>query len=409
MKTKLLISYLLISLTAISQNTPKNILFIGNSITYFNDMPIIFRDMANNKGKNVSTDMYAPGGTGFVNHVVDNAVYDKFRSKIWDAVVLQPGSGESAGVSWPVNTTIQRGQKLVDSIRKYSPCAKIFLYQIPYGVKSTDGTTGDYDNYQTMQTKIKDSITKLTDGLRLQMVPAGECARMHYTAQQNLLLHSTFNDIHPNLNGSYLVAAAMFTTIFQEPITGCTSYSGVTQLTAEYFQGIADQVVLTNKPLWRINTHNLHAEFNYTQNNATITFTNLSTNYTNLEWDFGDTITSTDANPIHTYSTNGVFTVKLKAINNGCDEIFTKVIDLSGLSSNVFTFQKIELYPNPTQTELNFVSPIENSIKIIDSLGKTIWTSEEKKKVWKINVSNFSSGIYFLTTNSKEVYRFVKS
>ncbi|MDI9309664.1 MAG: PKD domain-containing protein [Limnohabitans sp.] len=409
MKTKLLISYLLISLTAISQNTPKNILFIGNSITYFNDMPIIFRDMANNKGKNVSTDMYAPGGTGFVNHVDDNAVYDKFRSKIWDAVVLQPGSGESAGVSWPVNTTIQRGQKLVDSIRKYSPCAKIFLYQIPYGVKSTDGTTGDYDNYQTTQTKIKDSITKLTDGLRLQMVPAGECARMHYTAQQDLLLHSTFNDIHPNLNGSYLVAAAMFTTIFQEPITGCTSYSGVTQLTAEYFQGIADQVVLTNKPLWRINTHNLHAEFNYTQNNATITFTNLSTNYTNLEWDFGDTITSTDANPIHTYSTNGVFTVKLKVISNGCEEIFTKIIDLSGLSTSVFTFQKIELYPNPTQNELNFVSPIENSIKIIDSLGKTIWSSEEKKKIWKINVSNFASGIYFLTTNTREVYRFVKS
>ena len=409
MKTKLLISYLLISLTAISQNTPKNILFIGNSITYFNDMPIIFRDMANNKGKNVSTDMYAPGGTGFVNHVDDNAVYDKFRSKIWDAVVLQPGSGESAGVSWPVNTTIQRGQKLVDSIRKYSPCAKIFLYQIPYGVKSTDGTTGDYDNYQTTQTKIKDSITKLTDGLRLQMVPAGECARMHYTAQQDLLLHSTFNDIHPNLNGSYLVAAAMFTTIFQEPITGCTSYSGVTQLTAEYFQGIADQVVLTNKPLWRINTHNLHAEFNYTQNNATITFTNLSTNYTNLEWDFGDTITSTDANPIHTYSTNGVFTVKLKVISNGCEEIFTKIIDLSGLSTSAFTFQKIELYPNPTQNELNFVSPIENSIKIIDSLGKTIWSSEEKKKIWKINVSNFASGIYFLTTNTREVYRFVKS
>lgn len=409
MKIKLLLLYSFISLTAISQNNQKNILFIGNSITYFNDMPIIFRDMANNKGKNVSTDMYAPGGTGFVNHVDDNAVYDKFRSKIWDAVVLQPGSSESAGASWPINTTIQRGQKLVDSIKKYSPCAKIFLYQIPYGVKSTDGLAGDYDNYQTVQTKIKDSITKLTDGLRLQMVPAGECARMHYTAQQNLLLHSTFNDIHPNLNGSYLVAAAMFTTIFQEPISGCTSYSGVTQANAEYFQGIADQVVLLNKPQWRINSNNLHSEFSYIQNNATITFSNLSTNYTSLEWDFGDLTTSTENNPTHTFTSNGVFTVKLKVTNNGCEEIYTKTIDLSGLSATFFTFQKIELYPNPTQNELNFVTPNENTVKIIDSLGKTIWLSEEKKKIWKINVSNFANGIYFLTTNTKEVYRFVKS
>jgi PKD domain/Secretion system C-terminal sorting domain len=411
MKIKVLFLLILTSFSTMTIGqtvNQKKVLFIGNSITYFNDMPIIFKDIANNKGKNITTDMYAPGGTGFVNHVQDNAVYDKFRNQVWDAVVLQPGSGESAGVSWPVNTTIERGQKLVDSIRKYSPCAKIFLYEIPYGVKSNDGVTGDYTNYQVTQTMIKDSITKLTDGLHLQMVPAGECTRMHYTTQQDLLLHGSFNDIHPNLNGSYLVASAMFAAIFQELVSGCTSYSGVTQQTAEYFQNIADQIVLANKQQWRINTFNLHSDFSYTQNGATINFSNLSTNYTNVEWDFGDGTTSTDANPSHAYNTNGIFTVKLKVTQNSCDETYSKLIDLSALSVNHFDHQKVLLYPNPAESLLHFNSPKECSLKITDSLGKIIWISNESKKDWEIAVSNFSKGAYFLTTDTKEVYRFIK-
>lgn len=371
-------------------------------------MPILFRDIANNKGKNVATQAYAPGGTGFVNHVVDPNVYSLFRNTTWDAVVLQPGSSESPGVSWSVNTTIQRGQKMIDSIKKYSPCAKIFIYQIPYGVRSTDGITGDYNNYQLIQTKIKDSITKLTDGLQAQMVPAGECTRMHYTGQQDLLLHGSFNDIHPNLNGSYLVAASMFAAIFQEPATGSTSYGGVPQQTAIYFQNIADQIVLPNKPQWRINTYNLHADFSHSQNGANVTFTNLATNFTTLEWDFGDGTTSTSTNPTHTYTVGGVYTIKLKAMHNGCEEILTKQIDLGALSTTSFDKTRVGLYPNPVQSTLTFKTSEMTALKIIDNLGKVIWKSNDIKKEWHIDVSLFSSGSYFLVTDTKQVYRFVK-
>jgi hypothetical protein len=123
-------------LLVLRMESQENLLFIGNSLTYYNEMPSLFQNIANAKGKEVNVEYYAPGGTGFVNHVYDNNVYDLFASRVWDVIILQPGTGESAGASWPTDTTIFRGWMLMDSIRLYSPCAKIILYEISNGIAS---------------------------------------------------------------------------------------------------------------------------------------------------------------------------------------------------------------------------------------------------------------------------------
>lgn len=57
------------------------------------------------------------------------------------------------------------------------------------------------------------------------------------------------------------------------------------------------------------------------------TFTNNSTgNAVNFLWNFGDGGTSTDANPTHSYSMQGTFSVTLTAFNpNGCDSSITQI------------------------------------------------------------------------------------
>lgn len=402
MKKSLLILTITICFLGYSQ-APKKILFIGNSITYFNDMPVLFKNIANNKGKNVETQMYAPGGTGFVNHHIDNNVYNLFQNNVWDMVVLQPGSGESAGVTSPVNTTIERGKQLQDSIKKYSPCAKIFLYEIPYGVPSE--TT--YNTYFQYQTKIKDSLTKMADNMHIPLVAAGECARLHYSSQQDLLLHSSYNDIHPNLNGSYLTACAMFCTLFQEPVTGTTSYGGVNQVTAEYFHGIADNIILNNKPQWRINTYNLHSEFSLLLNESLVSLTNQSTNYTSLLWDFGDGTTSTDVNPQHNYNSTGTKTITLTVTKNGCSEIFTKTITVNSLNINSFEKDKVFIYPTITSDALLIESDDNLNIEIISITGQKIGSFYKNSKTYKLDVSQFANSIYFIKYENK-TYKFIK-
>ncbi len=55
-------------------------------------------------------------------------------------------------------------------------------------------------------------------------------------------------------------------------------------------------------------------------NGLTVDFTNTSTEATGYFWDFGDSNTSTDVNPSHTYADDGTYEVVLSAIND-CDTV----------------------------------------------------------------------------------------
>ncbi len=72
----------------------------------------------------------------------------------------------------------------------------------------------------------------------------------------------------------------------------------------------------------------------------TATFTNTSTNATSYFWDFGDSQTSTQTNPTHTYAEDGTYTVTLSATNNCGTVTTTQTVTIvtpptAGFSSNV--------------------------------------------------------------------------
>ena len=404
---KLKYTFLVFLFAFIYTNAQEKTLFIGNSMTYFNNMPNLFQEIANSKGKNIQVQYYAPGGTGFVHHHVDNNVYNLFRNNVWTNVVFQPGTGESAGVSWPVNTTIQRGQQMIDSVRKYSPCAKIFLYEIPYGIKATNNIP-DYNDYFAIQTKMKDSITKMANALQIPFIPAGESARHHFTSSQDLLLHSSYNDVHPNLNGSYLVACTAFATIFQEPVTVSNYLGGVSQANATYFQNIADVVVLPNKPNWFINTFNLNADFTFQINGPQVVLNNSSSNYTTVEWNINNEITSTDVNTTHTFSSVGTKTITLKVMQNGCESIITKTITIQSLNNPTFEQSTFVVFPNPASSQINIKHNKEFTFEIVNVAGQIVYANYENKSNYAIQTDNFANGVYFILTNFNEKVKFVK-
>lgn len=62
----------------------------------------------------------------------------------------------------------------------------------------------------------------------------------------------------------------------------------------------------------------------------TVSFTNYSQNATTYSWEFGDTETSTDENPTHTYAAAGEYTVKLTASNAaGASAEFSETITIT--------------------------------------------------------------------------------
>ena len=80
------------------------------------------------------------------------------------------------------------------------------------------------------------------------------------------------------------------------------------------------------------------ADFTYTVNELSVTFTNKSTNATSYKWDFGDGETITQESPVHTYSAAGEYTVTLTAANaDGAISKKSATISLAGKAKAYFT------------------------------------------------------------------------
>ena len=411
MKKILTLIFLFYTITNIKASDTTNVLFIGNSITYYNNMPQMFQSIANNKGHKVHVASHTPGGSGIVNHYVNNSLYSLIASKKWDIVILQPGTSESAGVSFPIKTTASRANILLDSIYKNNKCARVYLYEIPYGIPSNGG----YPKYFQIQTIIKDSITKLADLLKLQMLAAGECTRSYYSQHQNLLLHNSIDDIHPNNYGSFLVASSFYVGIYQDSIYDCTYNSTIPADSADKFFAIAENVILSNKSDWRINTNNLHSEFSFTQNANAISFHNSSVNYQTLNWTFGDANSSSTENPLHNYAQNGVYNINLIANDDNCSDTSSAKVSINSVSINNTNslISKVFIYPNPSSDYIYVNSPQKiMSIKIYSINGKELLNINNPENTQeKISISKLSIGEYLIMINTDKemiIKQFIK-
>lgn len=250
---KRLLSLILFVMVVLQASAQERVFFVGNSLTYFNDMPQLFAGIANDKGYRVEVDSYTVGGTGLAEMLASGELLRRLEEERWDKLVLQPGTGESSGGSISTDSSAWVVRQLVEALHAVNPEAKVCLYEISNGVTPGDGN-GDYDYYLYTQQRILDTVTKIARLAGVPLAPAGECFREHYADHHDLMLHSVFNDIHPNLAGSYLVACAIFETLYEVPVAPCGYYAGLDAEQAEYLQQIADSVVLPNRERWLMGT-----------------------------------------------------------------------------------------------------------------------------------------------------------
>jgi len=396
--------FILSLLISNAQDTTK-ILFIGNSITYYNDMPETFENIANSLGKTVDITMYAPGGTGIVNHVTDPNVYNLFRQTEWDYFVLQPGSNESPGYSYTPEITMGRIDTLLDSLYKYNPCTKVLFYQIPYGVLGN--TAADVVSYNNSMDLILANNKYWADSIRSFFAPVGEAFRTSWNNNQNDMLWIGYSNVHPNAKGSYIAACVFYASIFQEQSHGTNIINSLSQSAADSCQLLADSIVLNHFSDWRINTYNQVTDYNFTINNLTVNFENLSQNTDSFYWDFGDGYTSNEINPQHTYTEANNYFTSLTSYKHACKQAVFKNIVISSLN-NFNNKTDIILYPNPGEGvfTINFKNIDDRfDIKIYNSLGEEIYFKYNingKLNITTIDINSFKNGFYYVSLRSNK-------
>lgn len=152
------------------------------------------------------------------------------------------------------------------------------------------------------------------------------------------------------------------------------------------------------------------ANFNQSADMLTVTFNNTSTSATSYLWDFGDGSTSTAKNPVHTYASEGSYTVKLSAINpcktvdkTATISLTTGTIELTGLSS-------VTLLPNPSNGAFSLAvnSPvaIDAQFVLVDAAGKILGEKNTQlpmgSSVESFNYTDVPAGQYRLIIQTKK-------
>ena len=289
---KKILILLLIPLFSLSQSY--DVLFIGNSYIYYNDLPIMLDDLANSLGDDINFEQSTPGGETLEGHSTYPVTINKINQTNWDYVILQGQSQRSAlspaYVTW--------GRRYGDQ----SYCA----FYPP--VCTFDG----------MQARLRDSYLNYGFNNSATISPVGIAWKRAMNQNSTINLYRNDNS-HPSERGTYLTACTFYATIFKKsPIGASFRPPGMSQAAATFLQNIAHEVVIDSLATWNI----FNADFEFTIVNTaspTIYFNNLSSNYENLVWSFGDGTTSNSINPTHQYSSPGNYTVTLTIYtNSGC-------------------------------------------------------------------------------------------
>lgn len=159
------------------------------------------------------------------------------------------------------------------------------------------------------------------------------------------------------------------------------------------------------------------AAFAYADSGAYVAwFTNNSVNGTSYFWTFGDGGTSTDANPVHNYNSDGTYTVTLIVTNDcGSDTIVQSVyVAKTGLNNN--PVQSVKIIPGAdfgtyyidlgTNTCQNF------TFMVNDISGRTLQQGalfySGSGFAGPVNISGYSAGMYLLSLHCQSKVYYAK-
>jgi hypothetical protein len=155
----------------------KKVLWIGNSYTSVNNLPLLTSNLALSAGDTIIYDSNTPGGMTFNAHSTDATTLQKIALGGWDNVILQAQSQEpSFSPSQVATQTIPYAQKLDSLIHVSSPCAETVFYMTwgrKYGDASNCANYPPICTFSGMTDRLRSSYKFMADENEALLAPVG--------------------------------------------------------------------------------------------------------------------------------------------------------------------------------------------------------------------------------------------
>jgi len=213
------------------------VLWIGNSYTYFNDLPTMVAKVAKADGIDLEYDSHTEGGWTWDDHFHSQETLDKINSQQWDVVIMQEYSTRPAYDEDTVcKNTVPYLDELVSLILANNPATLIQFYLTwgrPYGHAELCKEQEQFCAYETMQAALTSSYTTFACMKKpARAAPVGEAfkyVKENYGDKTFFSLYNTLGlfDHHPSLKGSYLAALTHYLALFNSSVVGNTETFGL--------------------------------------------------------------------------------------------------------------------------------------------------------------------------------------
>jgi hypothetical protein len=213
------------------------ILFVGNSYTSTNDLPLTFSRLASSGGWTAETTMVAPGGASLADHASNESLAAMIAAGNgrgpWTAVILQEQSdiptlaANRDALMAPAASTLAR-HALMSGARPY--LLETWAHR--------DGMPSAGLDYAAMQAAIDEAYRLVARQTGSGLVPAGEAWQRAAAEATSPALWSD-DGSHPAPAGTYLVACVLYQALTGASPMGLGETAGLDAATAAALQRIA--------------------------------------------------------------------------------------------------------------------------------------------------------------------------
>ena len=392
------------------------VLFIGDSYTYVNNLPLTIANVAKANGDTVIYDSSTPGGYTLQMQSTDTTTLHKIAEGGWDYVVIQAQSEEPSFPPSQVATDTYPFATYLDSLVHAADSCTQTVFFLTWGHQNGDPPNcAGYPQictYTGMQDRLTESYLQMGQMNHALVSPVGEAWRTIFDQPHPYDLYLT-DSIHPSIYGTYLAANVFYEILFlKSALNDSFVTTGIPDSDAIAIRQVAYNTVFDSLSKWIGYGHVPIASFTQSANGAQATFTSTTISGSVFSWSYGDGHTDTGTTSYHTYTASGTYYVTLTVYDRCRTSIYSDSVTVtvpSGLAPERASFA--EVYPSPASSILRIdmgSSDITGGYKLhlADQLGQVCKLQTGTLSTSSLNVSDLPNGVYVLIikTSSSECH-----
>ncbi len=220
-----------------------SILFIGNSFTSHNNLPLMFQSLAKEAGIETHTESVLRNGARLLDHATGKEAVDKIRSRMWSFIILQEQSQYPAYSH--SRQQMKEGVRVLKEASK-GTSAKTLLF-MTWGYRNGDNLNAQDPGTRTfegMQERLKLGYQEVGHELSVEVCPVGLAWLKARQMDPGLELWIS-DGIHPSVMGTYLTASCFYARLLHRRPVGFKFTASIDAGKARILQRAAEQACLT--------------------------------------------------------------------------------------------------------------------------------------------------------------------